>query len=206
MKVVAINGSPRKNGNTAAALRIMGEELEKDGITTEIIDVGGEAIRGCMGCGYCKTSENNQCVFKEDLVNATAQKMREADGLILGAPTYYGGIPGTMKCFLDRAFYSSASYFQYKAATAVAVVRRTGGIEVLHQLKNFLELVRTVTPPSQYWMVGYGMQKGELLQDEEGVQTIRHNARSLAWVLKMLQIKSIDKPVEEDRVYTNFVR
>lgn len=208
MKVIAINGSPRKDGNTSQALQVMADELEKQGIEVECIQVGHLNIHGCIGCGYCSTSEENHCVFKEDIVNETAKKMREADGLILASPTYYAGIAGTMKAFLDRAFYTSSRYFQYKAATSIAVVRRAGGVDVIHQLNNYLNLAQMVIPPSQYWTIAYGMEKGEVHQDGEGIQTLCKNARSMAWLLKTIDAgkEKIPVPIETARVRTNFIR
>ncbi|MDR3077130.1 MAG: flavodoxin family protein, partial [Synergistaceae bacterium] len=120
MKVIAINGSPNKDGNTATALEAMAEVLKEEGIETEILQVGGERIHGCVGCGHCMSEADHRCVFGDDVVNDFSMKMREADGIILGAPTYYAGIPGDMKSFLDRVFFSSSRYFKYKAGTAVA--------------------------------------------------------------------------------------
>lgn len=207
MHVVLINGSPRAKGNTRLALDTIADELEREGIETEIIHVGGEPIHGCIACGYCGRSENHRCVFKDDLVNDTAEKMRQADGFILGSPTYYAGIAGSMKCFLDRVFYTSSSYFSYKVASAVAVVRRTGGLDTLHQLHNYLGLAETVMPSSQYWTVGYGMDKGELEQDGEGMQTIRKHAKAFAWLLKVVDAgkQSIPLPPKEDHLFTNFI-
>ena len=181
MKVIAINGSPRADGNTAMALKAMTDELERQGIETELIQVGRQEIRGCTFCGHCFTSEGNKCVFKKDCVNDVAQKMRDAEGFILGAPTYYGGIPGPMKSFLDRALFTSSSYFRGKVATSVVAVRRAGGVDVLHQLNNFLHLAQVVIPPSQYWNLAFGMDKGEIAGDGEGMQTILKNARAMAW-------------------------
>lgn len=208
MKVIAINGSPRKNGNTSQALKIMADELEQQGIEVDIIQIGQLNIHGCIGCGYCLTSEENHCVFKEDIVNEIAKKMREADGFILASPTYYAGIAGTMKAFLDRVFYTSSGYFKYKVATSISVVRRAGGVDVVHQLNNYLNLAQTVMPPSQYWTVAYGLEKGEVHKDEEGIQTLRKNARAMAWLLKTIDAgkEKIPVPVEEDRVRTNFIR
>lgn len=208
MKVIALNGSPHKNGNTYQALRIMADELEKEGIETEIISIGGQNIHGCIACGYCATSENNQCVFKNDCVNEVVAKMKEADGFILGSPTYYAGIAGTMKAFLDRAFYSSSSYFRYKVATSVATVRRAGGVDVMHQLNNYLNLAETILPPSQYWTIGYGAAEGEVQQDGEGLQTLRKNARAMAWLLKVTEEgkKNIPVPQNEEHIFTNFIR
>lgn len=208
MKVVAINGSPRHDGNTAAALAAMAEALKLEGIETEILQVGGKAIHGCTACGYCWESESNMCVFKDDVMNEYSLKMRDADGIILGAPTYYSGIPGSMKSFLDRVFFSGSYYFRHKVGTAVTVVRRTGGIDVLHQLMNFFNLAETVTPPSQYWMVVYGSEKGEALRDTEGMQTVRKNARAMAWLLKMIDATkgTIPPPQDEEREFMNFIR
>ena len=208
MKVIAINGSPRKDGNTATALKAMAEELERQGIDVEIIDVGHRQIHGCTACGYCATSEGRHCVFHDDIVNETADKMREADGFILGSPTYYAGIAGTMKSFLDRVFYTSGRYFKYKVATSVTAARRAGGVDTVHQLNNYLNLAETIIPPSQYWTIAYGRDKGEALQDGEGIQTLRKNARAMAWVLKAVEAgrKQFPLPEEEPHVATNFIR
>ncbi len=208
MKVIAINGSPRKDGNTSQVLKVMAGELEQHEIEVEIIQIGQLNIHGCIGCGYCWTSEENHCVFKDDIVNEVARKMREADGFILASPTYYAGIAGTMKAFLDRVFYTSSGYFKYKVATSISVVRRAGGVDVVHQLNNYLNLAQTVIPPSQYWTVAYGLEKGEIHQDKEGIQTLRKNAGSMAWLLKIIDAgkEKIPVPVEEDRVMTNFIR
>lgn len=208
MNVVAINGSPRVNGNTGIALGIMTDELRKQEIDVETIQIGQLAIHGCIGCGYCATSLQNQCVFKEDIVNEAAAKMREADGFILASPTYYAGIAGTMKAFLDRVFYTSSGYFKFKVATSLSVVRRAGGVDTVHQLNNYLNLAEVIIPPSQYWTAAYGAQKGEVLKDGEGIQTLRKNARAMAWLLKAVAMgrDNIPLPAEEDRVMTNFIR
>jgi multimeric flavodoxin WrbA len=208
MKVIAINGSPNKDGNTSKALKLMTDELENEGIEAEIIHVGHLPIHGCTGCGYCRSSELNQCVFKDDIVNETSGKLREADGMILASPTYYAGIAGTMKSFLDRVFYSGSNNFKYKVGTVITAVRRAGGVDVVHQLTNYLNLARMVIPPSQYWTIAYGMREGEILQDGEGVQTIRKNAQAMAWLLKVIDASKgkIPLPREDERVWTNFIR
>lgn len=209
MKVVIINGSPRKNGNTSAAVGLVSEELAKAGIDSEVLNIGGMEIRGCMACNYCKTSGTSMCVFTKDLVNAAAQSIAAADGFVLACPTYYAGIPGTMKSFLDRLFYSGGAGFRHKAAMAVVVARRSGGEDVFHQLHNYFHLAQVVVAPSQYWVVGHGLDKGELLRDAEGVQTIRGSAAGLAWVMKLIKSgaeNGVNPPEREDRIYTNFVR
>ena len=134
---------------------------KKLGIETETIQIGNRSIRGCIACGRCGKSEGHFCVFDDDCVNEISAKMREADGFILGSPTYYAAIAGTMKSFLDRVFFSSSRYFRLKVATSVATVRRAGGVDVIHQLNNYLNLAQVVIPPSQYWTMAYGMDKGE---------------------------------------------
>jgi multimeric flavodoxin WrbA len=208
MKVVAINGSPCAGGNTAQALGWMTDELGRQGIETETVQIGQLAIHGCTGCGYCRTSMENQCVFRDDPVNEVARKMRQADGFILGCPVYYAGIPGAMKCFLDRIFYSSTPYFRFKVATGVAVARRAGGVDVVHQLDNYLNLAQMVIAPSQYWAIAYGRDAGEVAGDGEGEQTLRKNARAMAWLLRLIEAGKGKVPLPEDekRVMTNFIR
>jgi multimeric flavodoxin WrbA len=207
MKVVAINGSPNPKGNTATLLKLMAEELDKEGIETQIIQVGGKLIHGCKGCGFCRKPENDRCVINDDIVNEVSQKMREADGIILGSPTYFGNIPGTMKSFLDRDFYSGAKYMRYKVGTAVSIVRRAGGADVYRQLRNYFDLMEVLTPPSQYWMGAYGMGPGEVLQDAEGIQTVKKNARAMAWLLKIVVSGKERYPIPqaETKVSINFI-
>lgn len=206
MKVIAINGSPRKEGNTETVLRAMARELEAEGIETEIIQVGDKAIRGCISCGHCM-KEDNACVFEDDCVNEVSRKIGWSDGLILGAPTYYSAIPGTMKSFLDRLFYSSNGFLKYKVATVAAVTRRAGAVLTANQMKNFLDLAEAITPPSQYWEVIYGLSPGEAAQDAEGMQTARKNARAMAWLMKVVADgkKNYPLPPDELRAFTNFI-
>ena len=210
MRVVGINGSQRKDGNTFLALEEMSNQLKKEGIQVEIVHVGADSIRGCIGCGYCTTSEENLCVFKDDIVNETIQKLREADGIIFGSPTYYAGIAGTMKSFLDRVFFtnSAAQKFKHKIGTSVGIARRAGAVDVVHQLNNYFLLAEMVVPQSQYWNIAFGLKKGEVLEDLEGMQTLRKNASAMAWLLKMKESTegSVKLPLREDRVATHFIR
>ena len=210
MKVIGINGSPRKDGNTFFALEAMSKQLQKEGVEVEIIHVGAESIRGCIGCGYCKSSEENLCVFKDDIVNETIKKLREADGMIFGSPTYYAGIAGTMKSFLDRVFYTNAGAqkFKNKVGTSVGIARRAGAVDVVHQLNNYFQLAEMVVPQTQYWSIAFGLQKGEILEDLEGMQTLRRNASAFAWLLKMKKETqgSVHLPLDEERIATHFIR
>lgn len=207
MKVIAINGSPRKGGNTETVLAEMAGELAAEGIETEIIQIGDKAIRGCISCNHC-AAEGNACIFDNDCVNEISLKIRQADGLILGSPTYYAAIAGTMKSFMDRLFYSSGGFLKYKVATAVAVARRAGAVQTINQMKNFLDLANAITPPSQYWEVVYGHNAGEALRDDEGLQTARKNARAMGWLMKAVADgkKNHPLPEEEKRARTNFIR
>ena len=208
MKVVAINGSPRENGNTFFALSKMAETLKREKIETEIIHIGNQKISGCMGCGRCAQDENHHCSITDDIFNKTADIIRGADGLIIGSPSYYGGVSGTMKSFLDRLFYTSTGYLKYKVGASVAIARRAGIEGVTHQLNNYFNLAEVVISPSQYWAGGYGASQGEISKDEEGIQTIQRNAQAMAWLLKIIDAakNSIPAPVHEGKARTNFIR
>lgn len=207
MKVIAVNGSPRRDGNTFDLLSIMTRELETQGIETEMIQLGA-GVSGCIACAACRRAENHLCAIGGDILNETVLKLREADGMILGAPTYYGGIAGSMKCFLDRVFYTSSRYFQYKVGAAVTAVRRAGGVDVIHQINNYFNLAEMIISPSQYWQAVYGAAKGETVQDEEGIQTVIKNARAMAWLIKTLDAAKtlVEPPPTEHRKMTNFIR
>ena len=210
MKVLAINGSPREDGNTFHALSIMAEELTNLGAETEIVHVGNELIHGCMGCGYCAESVEKQCVMTEDCVNKVALKMREADAIILGSPTYYFGIAGTMKCFLDRAFFPNywGGHFRNKIGAVVSVVRRTGGIETVNQLRVYMTATEMIVPQLQYIPVMYGRAKGEVTQDEEGIQIMKRHAEAMVWLYRTKEAAKdiVELPKAEPFIRTNFIR
>ncbi|MDR2158961.1 MAG: flavodoxin family protein [Treponema sp.] len=205
MNVIAFNGSPKKDGVVRKGLRIIAGELEKEGIGTEIVEVGSSIIRGCVDCRKCR--ELKRCVFNDDMVNECAEKVRAADGIILGSPVYYGGIAGTMKSFLDRLFFPGLR-LDYKAGVVVASLRRTGGIDTFHQLNNYLTLGRAVIVPTVYWSVIHGNSEEELGRDLEGLQIMEVEGRNMAWLVKALALgkKEIPLPPEQKRVATNFIR
>ncbi|MDL2298547.1 flavodoxin family protein [Synergistaceae bacterium OttesenSCG-928-D05] len=207
MKVIAINGSPKKDGNTATVLAEMAKELQAQDIEVEIVHIGGMTIHGCIACNYC-WEDGHRCVFKDDPVNEISEKIERADGVILASPTYYSAIAGTMKSFLDRLFYSSNEFLKFKVATVAAVTRRAGAVLTANQMKNYLDLAEAITPPSQYWEIVYGTGKGEVLQDAEGMQTARKNARAMAWLMKVVEDgkKKYPLPEDEERAITNFIR
>lgn len=204
MKVLAINGSPHKNGTTAAALGIVADELKAQGIETEIIRLGTKPLQGCTGCGGCRKTEGNLCIY-DDIVNECILKSREADGLLLATPVYYAGIAGTMKCFLDRLFFAGSD-LSYKVGAAFCVLRRSGGIDVFHQLYNYMNLANMVLTPSQYWNVAHGTSGEELMEDKEGVRILRAIGRNMAWLLKVVENgKELPKPDLGPREWTNFI-
>ena len=210
MRVAAFNGSPNKEGNTYHALRIVADELGKEGIETEIIHVGNKLIRGCLACGKCRKNRDERCVTRDE-VNEWIMKMKEADGIILGSPVHFSSISATMKAFLDRAFYvagNNGGLFRHKVGAAVVAVRRSGGLPAVDQLNHYLSYAEMIIPTSKYWNVIHGTAPGEALQDEEGVQIMRILGRNMAWLLKLVANGegSVEEPRRERKVYTNFIR
>lgn len=210
MKIVAFNGSPNKEGNTYHAIRIVTGELEREGIETEIIHVGNKLIRGCLACGQCGKNRDEKCVTKDE-VNEWIQKMKAADGVILGSPVHYSSIGATMKAFLDRAFYvagNNGGLFRHKVGAAVVAVRRSGGLPAFHQLNHYLAYSEMIIPTSCYWNVIHGTKPGEALQDDEGVQIMRVLGKNMAWLLKLIENGqgAVAEPEKEKKVVTNFIR
>jgi len=211
MKVVAFNGSPRANGNTREAIGIMAEELEKSGIEVEVIQVGNKKIRGCLGCMWCVKAQNERCVIAEDEVNEYIQKMKEADGIILSSPVYYAGVAGTMKSFLDRAFFVvgvNGNFLRHRVGTSLAAVRRSGGIPTVDNLDRYINYSEMFVPTSNYWNVAHGLKPGEVSQDDEGVQIIRVLGKNMAWLMKAVELgkKEMPLPEPERKKFTNFIR
>lgn len=209
MKVVAFNGSPKKEGNTYQAIRMAAEELEKEGIEVEIVHVGDKVIRGCMACGGCFRNGDSQCVVKNDPVNEYIDKMIEADGIILGTPVHYSAIGGTMKSFLDRAFYAiSSDKLRHKVGAAVVAVRRSGGVPTFNQLGNYLSYKEMLVPSTNYWNVIHGAMPGDVQKDEEGKQIMRVLGKNMAWTLKLVEAGKgiVTEPEIEKKVMMNFIR
>lgn len=211
MKVIAINGSPNKEGNTFHALKIIGSRLNENGIDFEIIHIGNKSIRGCLACGKCRENRDERCSITTDPLNEWIQSIKIADGLILASPVHFSGVSGTMKCFLDRAFYVSSSnggLFRHKIASAIVAVRRTGGSATLDSLYHFLAYSEMILATSNYWNVIHGRLPGEVINDEEGVQIMEVMGNNMAWLLKMReQTKdTLPAPAPVQKVMTNFVR
>lgn len=211
MKVVAFNGSPKKNGNTYKAIKAVAEELEKNNIDVEIIHVGNKVIRGCLACGGCSRNMNERCVIENDEVNQWIQKMKEADGIILGSPVHYSAIAGTMKSFLDRAFYVTSinnGMLRHKVGASVVADRRSGGVPVFDQLNNYINYSEMVMPTSNYWNVVYGTAPGEAEKDTEGMQIMRVLGKNMAWLMKVVEFGkgNIEENEREEKIFMNFIR
>ena len=213
MKVVAINGSPKNNGNTAYLIDTIAQELAKEGIETEVLHIGNKTIRGCFGCGACAKNQDERCVAKDDeYVNECIQRMKEADGILIGSPVHFAGIAGTMKSFLDRAFYVSSAngnLFRHKVGASIVAVRRSGGVTTFDQLNHYLTYAEMMIPTTNYWNVVHGTLPGEVKEDLEGQQIARLLGKNMAWSLKLNQLakeQNLVAPEREAKVRTNFVR
>ncbi len=190
MKVVAFNGSARKDGNTALLIRRVLQVLEEKGFKTELIQLAGEPIRGCNACRACFTTKNRRCVIEDDKVNEYIQKMLEADGIILGSPVYFSMMTPEMKALIDRTGYvarGNSDMFKRKVGAAVVVARRAGAIPTFDAINHFFLIGQMIIPGSSYWNVGIGNKKGEVEGDIEGMKTMEDLGRNMAWLIKKLK-------------------
>ena len=205
MKVLLINGSPKANGNTATALNEMVKVFEKEGIETEIVQVGNLPIRGCVACGSCY--ETGKCVF-DDLVNETAKKFEECDGLVIGSPVYYAGANATLTAFVTRLFYSTHFDKRMKVGAAVVAARRGGLSSTFDELNKFFTISGMPVASSKYWNSIHGMSPGEAVQDEEGMQVMRTLASNMSFLMKSIALgkEKYGLPEPEPKVSTNFIR
>lgn len=207
MKVVAFNGSPRKNGNCELALNFIGEELRREAIDFEIVQVGNQSVHGCIACYNCLQTGSGYCVQK-DKVNEWIDKMVEADGILLASPVYYGGIAGTMKCFLDRAFLAAGNKLHHKVGAAIVTARRSGALETFQQLNAYLNTMEMIMPTADYWNNIHGLDIGEVREDIEGIEVMQKLGRNMAWILKVIEASKgkIEPPETKQRTMTNFIR
>ncbi|HCA04440.1 MAG TPA: flavodoxin family protein [Ruminococcaceae bacterium] len=205
MKVLIINGSPRINGNTSLALDEMVKSFDKNGVETEVMQIGNKAIRGCIACSGC--FEKGKCVF-DDEVNKAAEIFREADGLVVASPVYYGSANATLIAFLDRMFYSSHFDKRMKVGAAVTVARRGGLSATFDELNKYFTISGMPVASSQYWNSVHGREKGEAKLDDEGLQTMRVLADNMSFLMKSIALgkEQFGLPEQEQRVYTHFIR
>jgi len=205
MKVLLLNGSPKPKGNTAAALEEMVKIFHQEGIETEIVQVGNRDIRGCVCCYHCK--QNGKCVF-DDLVNETAPKLQEADGLVIASPVYYAMGNGTLVSFVQRLFYSTMFDKSMKVGASVVVARRGGLSSAYDELNKFFGISGMPIASGQYWNSLHGGKPGEVEQDPEGMQGMRTLARNMAFLMKSIALgkEQYGLPEKEKITFTNFVR
>lgn len=211
LKVIAFNGSPHKDGNTALLLRTVLAELERNGIQTEEIHISSEQIYSCLGCMQCVKQKNNHCVINNDHINEWLDKMRGADGIILGSPVYCGDLCGQLKTFIDRTSLVSVannSMLKRKVGASVIAVRRAGGLHAYHSINAFFGITEMLTVGSTYWNNGFGHRQGEVLKDAEGMQTMRNLGLNMAWLLKSLEFAKTTIPEPDTRALTltNMIR
>ncbi|MBN2296220.1 MAG: flavodoxin family protein [Pirellulales bacterium] len=211
MKVIAINGSPRKEGNTHLLLKRVCKRLEKHGIETEIIQIGGKPIHGCLACGKCIENQDRRCVIKKDIINECIEKMIEANGILLGSPTYFSDVTTEMKALVDRAGFvtlANGSLLAGKVGAAVAAVRRAGAQHVINSMHHLFSISQMPIATSTYWNMGYGLAPGETEHDLEGMQTMDNLGETMAWLIKCIDAAKDSIPLPEvDRSQRmNFIR
>lgn len=205
MKVLLINGSPHAHGCTATALNEVAKTLNENGVETELIQVGHLDVRGCIACGHCY--KESKCVF-QDVVNEVAEKFKEADGIVLGSPVYYASANATLTAFADRLFYSSHFDKTMKVGAAVVSARRGGNTATFDQLNKYFSISSMPIVSSQYWNQVHGNNAEQVVQDLEGLQTMRTLGRNMAFLIKSIQLgkEQFGLPEKEPRVGTNFIR
>jgi multimeric flavodoxin WrbA len=190
MKVIAFNGSARKDGNTAIMIKQVFGELEKEGIETEMIQFSGQIIRGCIACNKCFENKDKRCAVKTDIVNDCIEKMLQADGIILASPTYFADVSAELKALIDRAGFvakANKEMFARKVGAAVVAVRRGGSIHAFDTMNHLFLISGMVIPGSCYWNMSFGLEKGEVEKDQEGLRTMQTLGQNMAWLMKKIQ-------------------
>lgn len=208
MKIVAINGSPRKNGNLAQLLEVVRKEVEAAGVEFEVLQPGAN-VRPCMACYNCLDTGSLRCVMKDDGVNDIIAACCEADGILLASPVYHAGIAGNMKCVLDRMMLAAGcgvNQFHHKVGGALCTLRRSGGSETYHQLLATMDCMEMVLVTSDYWGAAHGADPGEVMGDTEGLDVAAQLGRNMAWMVKVLAESKVPVPERGHRTMTNFIR
>lgn len=207
MKVLLINGSPKENGNTFIALSEVAKTLNSEGVDTEIISIGKQAVQGCIACGMCGRNGGGRCTFRDDLYYRVWRCVKDGiDGLVIGSPVYYGGPNGSLCALLDRVFYSLGHELKFKPAASVVVCRRGGATATFDRLNKYFTMMNMPLVTSQYWNMAYGQTPGQVAQDEEGMQTMRTLGRNMAWMIRKLNVNEEGHPELERPVRTSFIR
>lgn len=208
MKIIGINGSPRANGNTKAALDLMGEVFAQEGIDFEVLHIGSK-LAPCAGCFRC--AKTHSCILPDDGLNEMYEKLAQADGVVFGSPVYFASMTSGMRCFLDRMGaidMNNGRKFRFKVGVPLVVARRAGAVNAIDDLMHYINYAQMIVPGSLYWPLVYGNKPGEVAQDPEGVQTVQVLAQSMAYVMKVMAAGQAQVPVPElpRKAYTNFVR
>ncbi len=206
MKVLLVNGSPHPEGCTFTALSEVASALEKNGVETEIFQLGTKPISGCRGCGKC--NELGKCIF-DDVVNEFVAKVDDADGFVFGSPVHYAAASGAITSFLDRVFYSGGEKFAYKPGAVLVSCRRAGSTAALDQLTKYLTISNMFVVSSQYWNMVHGFTPDDVHKDLEGLHTMRTLGYNMAWILRCIEAgkkAGFTQPETEEKVWTNFIR
>jgi len=207
MKVLLINGSPHKQGNTFLALSEAAKTLAANEIETEIVQIGVKPVRGCIACGQCKQKELGRCVFDDDICNRITEKLDDADALIVGSPVYYGQPNGAVLSLIQRMFFSAGEKVQNKPAAAVCVCRRGGATAAFQAMNMPFQMMNMPVVTSQYWNIVYGREEGQAALDTEGMQTMRTMANNMAWLLKKIHAeRELNYPEREPWKPMHFIR
>ena len=208
MKVLLVNGSPRKSGNTYTALAEIARTLEAEGIESEILWIGNKPIRGCIACAKCKMNGDGRCIFDDDVCNQISAHFAEADGFVFGSPVYYGQPNGALLSVMQRAFFSNGAQVQNKPAAAVTICRRGGATAAFEALQMPLQMMNMPVVTSQYWNIAYGREAGQAAQDTEGMQTMRTLAHNMAFLLRAIEAEKQQNglPQREEWQPMHFIR
>lgn len=204
MKALLINGSPNPSGNTYQALCMVAGAMNNAGVETEIVQIGAAAVQGCIGCRQCL--KTGRCGMKDKLYNYIYDQLDTIDGIVIGSPTYFAGPNGSLCALLDRLYYSAGAKLAYKPGATVAVARRGGASTTLDRLNKYITYNKQPLVSSFYWNMIYGMRPGEVEQDAEGVQTLRHLGQNMAWMMQCIAAGPEHPNLGEERAWTHFIR
>lgn len=206
MKVLMLNGSSHPNGNTFHALEAVGRQLNKEGLEYEIFQIGADSVRDCIGCGQCN---EEGCVFKDDKVNEFIAQAKTSDGIVFGTPVYYAHPSGRILSFLDRVFYSAGDAMAFKPGAAIAIARRGGTTASFDVLNKYFGISQMPIAGSTYWNIAHGRTQGEIMQDAEGIETLKNMAKNMAWMIKCFNAgkqAGIELPDTKKESWTHFIR
>ena len=204
MKALLINGSPHANGNTFQALSMVAEAMNAAGVETEIVQIGTAPVQGCIGCRACL--KTGRCGMNDELYNHIYNQLDEIGGIVIGSPTYFAGPNGALCALLDRLYYSAGAKLAYKPGATIAVARRGGASTTLDRLNKYITYNKQPLVSSFYWNMIYGMRPGEVQQDAEGVQTLRHLGQNMAWLMQCIASGPAHPELGEERAWTHFIR